>query len=58
MSKVTNFSSETVIQIWCFKIPSFLQIFIVYLLSATEWGFTGEKICMVPILVRYLDLWG
>lgn len=58
MSKVTNLGSETVIQILCFKILSFLQTFIMYLLSATEWGFTGEKICMVPILVRYLDLWG
>ena len=58
MSKVTKLSSETVIHIWCFKIPSFLQIFIVYFLSATEWGFTGEKICLVPTLVRHLDLWG
>lgn len=43
MSQVTELRcSCTMIQIWCFKIPVFLQIFIECLLSAAGWGLTGE----------------
>lgn len=49
MPEVTELSSWTMSQIWCFKVPSFLQIFIEDLLRAAGWD-SLNKSDLVPVL--------